>query len=64
MNWRAALLAFGLLMSLAVPEGTPTDTKTIRKKPFQPWVKKGRIIDPGFAGTQSQDRLSALPWCG
>ena len=26
---------------------------------FQPWVKQGRVIAPGFAGDQSQGRLSA-----
>ena len=28
-------------------------------KPFQPWVKQGRILPPGFAGQESTRRLSA-----
>ena len=29
------------------------------EEPFQPWIKKGRVIAPGFAGDQSKGRLSA-----
>ena len=29
------------------------------EKPFQPWIKKGRILIPGFAGEKSNGRLSA-----
>ena len=29
------------------------------EEPYQPWIKKGRILSPGFAGDKSKGRLSA-----
>jgi predicted GH43/DUF377 family glycosyl hydrolase len=58
MNKAHAFVGLGLLAVLAVPGLLRTETKAIRNT-FQPWVKKGRILAPGFAGPQSQDRLSA-----
>ena len=34
-------------------------SKTAHGAPPQPWVKKGRILEPGFAGTLSNQLLSA-----
>ena len=34
-------------------------SKTARGAPPQPWVKKGRILEPGFASTLSNQLLSA-----
>ena len=58
MNKKLGSLAFGILVVLANLDLTPHGTGT-RRKPFQPWVKRGRIIAPGFAGPQSQSRVSA-----
>jgi len=56
MNKGPAFLAFGLLAVLAVQS---LETQVTRKKPLQRWTKKGRIMAPGFAGPQSQGRVSA-----
>src|SRR5271154_482131 len=34
-------------------------SRDVAKPGFQPWVKKGIILKPGFAGTRSGDGLSA-----
>ena len=57
MNERLCL-SFALLAALAISDVHPV-TKGTPKKPFQPWVKKGRIIAPGFAGPQSLGRVAA-----
>ena len=31
----------------------------LSEEPYQPWVKKGRILAPGFAGEKSNRLLSA-----
>jgi hypothetical protein len=59
MNKKLAVLAFGIVV-LANPHLIQTNGRVTNEKPFQPWVKKGRIIAPGFAGPHSQSRVSAL----
>jgi predicted GH43/DUF377 family glycosyl hydrolase len=59
MNKKLVILAFGIVVVLANLDLTQAYSKLSSKKPFQPWVKKGRIIAPGFAGPQSQSRVSA-----
>jgi|SRR4030095_8238775 hypothetical protein len=59
MSKQLAILTLGILVVLANPDLVPTDGRAPSKKPFQSWVKKGRIIAPGFAGPQSQSRVSA-----
>ena len=46
-------LILALLAAASSWPKLPAETKT------QAWVKKGRVLEPGFAGTASQGRLSA-----
>jgi hypothetical protein len=48
MNKGHALLTFGLLAVLATRDIIQTEAKVTSKKPFQHWIKKGRIMAPGF----------------
>ena len=59
MNKGPALLAFGLLAVLAARTIIQIEAKVTSKGPFQRWIKKGRIMAPGFAGPKSQGRVSA-----
>jgi predicted GH43/DUF377 family glycosyl hydrolase len=59
MSKQLAILTFGILVVLANPDLMPTNGRVPSKKLFQPWEKQGRIIAPGFAGPQSQSRVSA-----
>lgn len=47
--WHAALLLSLVVCQPAAPAA----------EPLQPWVKKGRVLEPGVAGEKSTDRLSA-----
>ena len=59
MSRKLAILALGMVVVLANPDLTQTNGRVTSKRFFQPWDKKGRIIAPGFAGPQSQSRVSA-----
>jgi predicted GH43/DUF377 family glycosyl hydrolase len=59
MNKGHVFLTFGLLAVLATWDIIQTEAKVTSKKPFQHWIKKGRIMAPGFAGPKSQSRVSA-----
>jgi hypothetical protein len=59
MNKGPACLAFGLLAVLAARDIIQTEDKVTSKRPFQRWIKKGRIMAPGFAEPKSQSCVSA-----
>jgi hypothetical protein len=47
------------LLGLFIVTLCRAETKSIETKRLQPWVKKGQILAPGFAGTFSSNLLSA-----
>jgi hypothetical protein len=49
----AALLALALIIATHTPQATAADAV------FQPWVKRGVVLEPGFAGSRSTLRMSA-----
>jgi hypothetical protein len=57
MMVRLALLAGAL--SLVVTLHAPAAHAAENPAPFQPWVKRGVLITPGFAGSRSTLRMSA-----
>jgi hypothetical protein len=59
MNKRRAFLPFGLLTVLVTQGIIQAEAKVTNKRPFQRWIKKGRIMAPGFAGPKSQGRVSS-----
>ena len=63
MNKRLAFLAFGLLTVLVTRGIIQAEAKVTNKRPFQRWIKKGRIMAPGFAGPKSQGRVSVTLGC-
>src|SRR5687767_11991871 len=55
-------LVAGVLVVLALTTTLVAQSQAdpaAQRKPLQPWVKKGRILAPGFAGTRSNELLSA-----
>ena len=47
-----------VLVFFSMGLGLPSAGRPFEKR-LQPWVKKGRVLAPGFAGTASQGRISA-----
>ena len=49
-------------LTLALLVAAPTWPKLPVEMKSQAWVKKGRVLEPGFAGTASQGRLPPPAW--